>query len=119
MEKNRVMRGVRRLAYLFVLAYAMLLDGAVWHYLRSSDARASVDIDFKTLLLFVVVIIMVVIGAAIYFTITTPQGQSGLAGIGQAIANAIASPFIALGNGIGTVFSSLFNGVGNALSHIL
>ena len=119
MGKNRVIRAVRRLAYLFILAYSMLLDGTVWHYLRSKDDRASVDIDFKTLLVFVIVIIMVVIGASIYFTITTPQGQSGLAGIGQALANAIASPFIAIGNGIGTLFSSLFNGIGNALSHIL
>ena len=119
MRKNRVMKGVRRLIYLFILAYSMLLDGSVWRYLRYKDERASVDLDFKTLILFVVVIVIVVIGSAIYFTITTPTGQSGLAGIGQALANAIASPFIAIGNGIGTLFSSIFNGLGNAISHIL
>lgn len=119
MGKNRVMKGIRRLIYLFILAYSMLLDGTVWHYLRYKDEKASVDLDFKTLTLFVVVIVLVVIGASIYFTITTPAGQSSLAGIGQSIANAIASPFIAIGNGIGTLFSSIFNGLGNAISHIL
>ena len=119
MGKNKVMRGVRRLIYLFYLAYAMLLDGSVWHYMRYKEDRASAGLDFKAITLFVVMIIIVVIGAAIYFTITTPAGQTGLAGIGQAIANAIASPFIAIGNGIGTLFSSIFNGLGNAISHLL
>ena len=119
MGKDKVMKGVRRLIYLFVLAYSMLMDGTVWHYMRYRDDRASVGMDFKAITLFVVVIIIVIIGAAIYFTITTPAGQTGLAGIGQAIANAIAAPFIAIGNGIGTLFSSLFNGLGNALSHLL
>lgn len=119
MGKNKVMKGVRRLIYLFVLAYSMFMDGSVWHYLRYKDDRASVGMDFKAFALFIVMIVIVVIGAAIYFTITTPAGQTGLAGIGQAIANAIASPFIAIGNGIGTLFSSLFNGLGNALSHLL
>ena len=120
----RGMTWKQRLAIIWMfIAKALFLTqtGTPWKLAFSilQDDAASLDLDFKTLALFAVIIILVVIGASIYFTITTPAGQSGLAGIGQSIANAIASPFIALGNGIGKLFSSIFNGLGNAISHLL
>ena len=121
MGRIQRMRGVRRLIYLFIMAYASLINGTIWHYLRYKDDRASAGLDdsAKAFVLFVVIIVVVVIGGAIYFTITTPAGQSGLAGIGQGLANSIASPFIAIGNGIGSLISSIFSGLGNAISHLL
>ena len=119
MGRIQRMRGVRRLIYLFIMAYASFTNGTIWHSLRYKDDRASAGLDAKALVLFVVIIVVVVIGGAIYFTITTPAGQSGLAGIGQGLANSIASPFIAIGNGIGSLISSIFSGLGNAISHLL
>ena len=72
----------------------------------------------KIFLAFMVGVVMFVIAVSIYFTVTTPAGQQGLAGIGQSIMSAIASPFISIGNGIASLFSSLFSGIGNALSHL-
>ncbi len=115
------MTGMERLrwkAHQLRLLFLLLISGAV----RLSHLRedtASIELDFKAIALFTVLVVVVVIGAAIYFTITTPAGQTGLAGIGQSIAGAIAAPFIAIGNGIGSFFSNLFGGLGNALSHLL
>ena len=79
----------------------------------------SLSFDARALALMLVGLVIVVIGASIFFTLTTPAGQSGLAGIGQSLANSIAAPFIAIGNGIASLFSSIFSGLGNAISHLL
>jgi len=70
-------------------------------------------LDVKLVGLLVAVAAIVTVAASIYFTLTTPAGQSGLAGLGLSIMNAIAAPFIAIGNGISSFFSSLFGGIGN------
>ncbi|MEM0202111.1 MAG: hypothetical protein QXR73_02950 [Candidatus Micrarchaeaceae archaeon] len=78
-----------------------------------------IELDFRIIAIFLALIVMVVIAASIVFTIITPAGQTGLAGIGQSLANSIAAPFIAIGNGIAGFFSSIFSGLGNAISHLL
>ena len=72
----------------------------------------AIELDFKMIAIIVIAVIAIVLGSSIYFTITTPAGQTGLAGLGLSIMNAIAAPFIALGNGISHFFSSLFGGIG-------
>jgi hypothetical protein len=76
-------------------------------------------LDVKLVEFSVAIAVIITIATSIYFTITTPAGQSGLAGLGLSIMNAIASPFIAIGNGISSFFSNLFGGIGNFLtSHL-
>lgn len=58
---------------------------------------------------FVGVIVIVVIGASIYFTLTTPPGQQGLALLGIQLANAIAGPFIAFFNALSALFTKYLN----------
>lgn len=112
---KRIRRKALRVYILFLLALYAL--GSTRFISRTDSARA--EADLKTMILFVFLVIVVVISASIYFTITTPAGQAGLAGIGQSLAAAIASPFISIGDGIGSFFSSLFSGLGSAIGHLL
>ena len=101
-------------AYMLVtLLFSMFLAK-----IRTTD-RAAVEMDIKAIFTFAVLIIMVVIVASIALSLTTPGGQSGYSGIGLALANAIASPFLAIGNGIGSFFNNLFGGLGSAVSKAL
>lgn len=78
--------------------------------------KASIEMDIHAIFAFVVIVIAAIVVISIYFSLTTPVGQAGYGGIGLALANAIASPFISIGNGVGSVFSNLFGGLGSAIS---
>lgn len=110
------------LKVLFVLFVGWIigLTEALKRYVNTSPyVNADVKGDLRFLIFMVVVIIVIIIGASIYFTITTPAGQTGLAALGLQISNAIAAPFISIGQGIATFFESLFGGIGTYLKNHL
>ena len=80
--------------------------------------NAAIEMDFRMIILFIVGIFILVIGASIYFTLSTPAGQSGLTGIGMGVANAISSPFLAFFNGIAKVITNFFSGIGSAVGKV-
>lgn len=77
--------------------------------MRFVDRRDKALGTIIAIIVLVIVLFFVVVFASIYFVLTTPPGQTGLAGIGLQIANAIADPFISFFNGISKIISYYFD----------
>jgi hypothetical protein len=75
--------------------------------------------DIKAIIILVVGLIFVVIGASVYFGLTTPVGQQSLAGGFGTLGNDILSMFGSIFSPITAFFSGIAKAITNFFSHLI